>query len=94
MFRYADNNQVSKPREDQRRVVTEVRKVTYLNDSSDDRISDPVVSFGYETVKEVAVSPDFCDTIPKVVEEKTIDNRNPNRVVKRDYTEREESNGQ
>lgn len=80
MFRYQDTNKVSKPKESQRKVVVEVRKVTYLNKHPDERVIEPVITEGYETVKEVVVSPDFNQVIPKVVDSKTV---NATQVVKR-----------
>ncbi len=91
MFYYSDTNKLSKPSELMRKVVTEIRKVTYLNDSPNPTVSEPVVTYGYETVKEVAVSPEWYGE-PTVVEEKTIDNRNPNRIVKRVEEERDNGN--
>lgn len=84
MFHYQDTGKLSKPKESQRKVVTEVRKVTYLNNLPDEEIKEliklgqpvlPVTTVGYETVKEMVVSPEFCDIIPKVVETKTVDAR-------------------
>ena len=88
MFYYSDTGKLSQPKESQRVVVTQLRKVTYLNDSPNPTVGEPVVTEGYETVKEAAVSPEWFGE-PTVVDEKTIDNRNPNRVVKFKEDERE-----
>lgn len=87
MFRYADTGEISKPGEIQRKVVPEVRKVTYLNDSPNPEVGEPVVTYGYETVSEMIVSPEYPDISPIIVEEKTVDNRNPDRVVRKPKTD-------
>lgn len=75
MHRYANNNKVSGPRELQRKVVTEVRQVTYLNNNPDPKKEEPLTTMGIETVTEISVSPDFVTGFPKIVGTKTIDNR-------------------
>jgi hypothetical protein len=75
MFKYQDTNKVSQLRESQYKVVTEVRTVTYLNDNPNPKILEPVTTTGYETVKELVVSPGKVVT-PRVVGSKTVDNRN------------------
>lgn len=83
MFRYADTKELSKLGESQQKVVVEVRKVTYLNDSPNPEVEDPVVSYGYETVKEMVVRNNSTFSTPVTVQEKTVDNRDPNRVVRK-----------
>lgn len=90
MFRYADTQEVSKSGELQRKVVPEIRKVTYLNDSPNPEVEEPVVSYGYETVSEMVVSKDYPTIAPAIVEEKTIDSRDPNRVVRKPKNEKRE----
>lgn len=85
MFIYQDTGKVSKPGEAQRKVVTKVRQVTYYNDSTNPTVEEPVISYGTEIVEELAVSKDYTAN-PVVVGKKTVDRRNPNRVVKRDFT--------
>lgn len=75
MFRYADNGKVSQARELQRRVVTEVRTVTYLNNNPDPKKEEPLTTEGFEVVKEIVVSQDYALSVPKVVGTKMIDNR-------------------
>jgi hypothetical protein len=79
MFYYEDTNQLSKSGESQRRVVVAVRKVTYLTNHPNPKVIEPVASVGFETVREMIVSPDFNCPV-EVVEHKTVDNRH---VVKR-----------
>lgn len=90
MFYYHDTKKRSQPGESQRKVVLEMRKVTYLNDSPNPSVAEPVVTYGFETVLEKAVSPDYNEA-PKIVEQKTVDNRNPNREVV--YTPEDEKHG-
>lgn len=73
MFHYQDTGKVSQPKESQRKVVTEVRKVTYLNKHPDEKVLEPVVTEGFETVKEIVVSPGCGEVIPKIVGTKTVD---------------------
>jgi len=83
MFYYEDTKKLSKPKESQRRVVTEVREVTYYNNHPDEKVVEPVVTKGYETVTEMVVSQDFT-CIPKVVGTKTVDARWVVKRVKKD----------
>ena len=74
MFRYADTNKLSRPGEGQVKVVTKVRKVTYINKHpKDDKVR--VTSEGYETVEEVALSPKGARNAPppQVVGSKVVD---------------------
>jgi hypothetical protein len=87
MFYYQDTGKVSRPNEAQRKVVTKIRQVTYYNDPVNPSVEEPVVSYGTEIVEEVAVSPGYTGS-PVVVGRKTIDRRNPNRVVKREFTKK------
>lgn len=80
MFRYADTNKVSKPKEFQRRVVTEVRRVTYINNHPDPKVTEPIISEGFETVQEMVVSPDYPNITPIFCEEKTVDGRRESQI--------------
>lgn len=77
MFRYQDSNQVSKSGEVQRKVVTKVRQVSYLNNHPNPKVTEPIVSVGYEVVEEKIVGPDYSGE-PQIVGEKTVDGRNDN----------------
>lgn len=79
MFRYQDTNKLSKPKEAQRRVVTELRKVTYMNNHPDSKVEEPILSEGYETVREMVVSPDFI-AVPRIVDTKTVDGRQEHQI--------------
>lgn len=85
MFQYQDTGEYSKPGEVQRKVVTKLRKVTYLNDSPNPKVEEPVVTYGTEIVEEMAVSAAY-NRMPITVGSKTVDNRNPNRVIDRRLT--------
>jgi hypothetical protein len=82
MFKYQDTGKVSEKGEQQLKIVTKVREVTYYNDSSDPKIAKPVITKGFEIVEEKVVSPNFKSSLPLIVGQKTVDNRNPNRVVR------------
>lgn len=75
MFKYSDINKVSQPRELQRKVVTEARKVTYLNNNPDPKSEEPLVTEGWEIVSEMVVSQNYPLITPIFCESKTIDNR-------------------
>lgn len=74
MFRYQDTKKVSQPGELQRKIITEVRRVTYLNDNPNPKVTEPVITEGYEPVKELVVSSQFVNVV-KTVGQKTVDNR-------------------
>lgn len=90
MFRYSDNNKVSKPRELQRKVVTAVRKVQYLNNHPNPKVTEPIVSYGYETVTEVVVSPEFELAVPTVVGAKEVDGRREHQIRRPKLDDRKE----
>lgn len=75
MFKYDDNGKQSQPREAQRKVVTAIRKVTYLNNHPDPKVLEPLVTEGYETVIEANVSLNIQSINPDVIGSKTVDNR-------------------
>jgi len=79
MFRYADTGKVSKPRELQRKVVTAVRKVTYMNNHPDPKVTEPILSEGFETVTEAVVSPEYIG-VPLIVGTKTVDGRQESQI--------------
>jgi hypothetical protein len=87
MFYYQDANShlLSKPGESQRKIPRKVRRVRYLNDSPNSRIEEPIESFGTEIVEEQVVSLNNNDGPVLVPGLKTVDNRNPNRVVDRSF---------
>jgi hypothetical protein len=74
MFRYADTNKLSQPGEGQVKIVTKVRKVTYINKHpEDDKVR--VTTEGFEIVEELAVSPKGAKLAgpPRVVGSKVVD---------------------
>lgn len=83
MFRYQDNNKLSKPKESQRRVVTELRKVTYMNNHPDPKVEEPIISEGWEIVQELVVSPDFI-VVPTIVDSKTVDGRQEHQIRRKE----------
>lgn len=85
MFYYQDTRKLSKYGELQRKVVTKIREVTYINDSRNPKVAEPITTQGFEIVEEIVASPDF-QCIPQVVGQKTVDKRNPDRVIKRSFT--------
>jgi hypothetical protein len=86
MFRYDDNDKVSKPREKQRKVTTSMRKVTYLNVNPDPKKREPVISEGWEIIREAVVSPKITqdDIAISIVGAKTVDNH-MDKVPKKTY---------
>lgn len=74
MFYYQDTGKLSEPRELQRKVITEVRQVTYVNNNPDPKANEPLTTTGFEPVKEMVVSSSYV-VVPKVVGSKTVDNR-------------------
>lgn len=91
MFRYADTGKVSQPKEMQRKVVTAVRKVTYLNNHPNPKVTEPIVSEGYETVTELVVSPSYNEA-PQVVENKTVDGRQDSQIRRPKLDDRKVNN--
>lgn len=85
MFYYQDNGKLSKSGELQRKVVTKIREVTYINDSPNPKVAEPITTQGFEIVEEIVASLEFT-AIPQVVGQKTVDKRNPERVIKRSFT--------
>lgn len=75
MFRYDNVNSSSAPKEKQVKHVCEVRKVTYYNRHPDPKVKEPIVSEGWEIVKEIVVSPTIPLSMPaEVVGHKTVEN--------------------
>jgi hypothetical protein len=74
MFKYQDTNQVSKSGESQRKVVTKIRQVTYLNNHPNPKVEAPIESRGFEVVEEKIVSGDYQGE-PEIVGERTVDGR-------------------
>jgi hypothetical protein len=88
MFRYADTGKLSQSGESQKLVATKIRRVAYINDSPNPTVAEPVYSYGSEIVEEAAVSPEYFNSPEVVIGTKTIDQRNPNRVVERSITKK------
>ena len=89
MFRYADTGKQSKPGELARKVVTAVRKVTYLHNHPNPKVTEPIRSEGYETVEEKIVSPEYNEA-PVVVGHKEVDGRREHQIRRPEQEEQDE----
>lgn len=89
MFRYADTGKQSKPGELARKVVTAVRKVTYMNNHPNPKVTEPIITEGFETVEEQIVSPEY-NQAPRVVGHKEVDGRREHQIRRPDREERDE----
>jgi hypothetical protein len=65
MFRYANSNSLSKPKEPQNKIVTKIRQVTYIHDNG-------VVAQGFETVEELTLDPAKPQPPVEMVGHKTV----------------------
>ncbi len=95
MFRYDNSLGQSQPKEKQIKHVSQIRKVTYINPNPDPKKKDkPIISEGWEIVKEIVVDPTVPLTMAAdVVDQKTVEFVPPKKTPKPEYN-REERNGQ
>lgn len=70
MFRCAVTGKVTKPGEAMTKIVVATRPKTYVNFkfNPDTLETDKIVSHGYETVKEIQVSPEGLDELERILE--------------------------
>ncbi len=96
MFRYQDTGKQSQPKEKQVKQVVATRKVTYINPHPNPKVKEPVITEGFEIVKEITVSPENVGRLvsPESVGSKTVEFKPPQKKIKKQDYNREESNGQ
>jgi len=94
MFRYDNSGKQSAPKEKQVKHVCQVRKVTYYNNHPDPKKKEPIISEGWEIVREIVVDPSIPLTLtPDVVGVKTVEAPPlPKKRKKKDFLQ-EKANG-